>query len=889
MTFSSPSRTRHSPSRTSTSSSKLNTPRTRSNRILPASHSVYKSDFDQSVKVPVAVVIPSSGSHRLSSRKRPIPITPSNMGVEEVESEGRPSHKKLKTSSSHLTRTRSSKNLKVEHGSGSEDEMALKPVKTIKRSKSILTTSDTESTVNRSSSINNRVKPDSQHHSPQPGPSNAALTTIRSSPNGTRDNLSANVDECEGTTAELGSTRARSPRLSQKDRQRITDDRPKERRSSGLLLSESCLSDVDARCLTAVDELLSGEVEEEDEEEEEEEKEPMAVQRSLSRSPTRISSPLQIASPTIRSTRVNEKQKNDFPKSVKTVTQVVPASTRAREKENRKTINVQEKEQEENSTSKDLPASNRVNEKIKTTNKVVSEKSRNSQKNKFTKEEALPALHKLLDHLSGNSPLPIRIEDLGANRQTILGSTECLVGLEKVEIELRMLLNRTIGEAEGNVLLLCGGRGSGKTAVVKRSLKLLSNPALYGDDGFITITLNGLVQINDRLALRELARQLLLALNANQSEVLGSSDEEFTEIGVGQFTTYANTLKHLLALLEPKASTSQTTGQVSKPLVIILEEFDRFAELDRQAFLYTLLDIVQGSKRTGGICVIGTTAVVDCLDRLEKRVKSRCQSRIQYVIGPQKKVDRIELVRSLLLLYPPLKVSEAEEQEKEESARAFREVWNVELEKFLGQKVVGDWLDRIFGLISEGVPKVLQDLNRLVAKIAQALEQTGELSVPILETLASDLKPRNISTQPWWASELGTLELSILISAKHLTTIHPNGLFNLEMCWDAYRKHIRRSAIKADQDQLDNRTLQHLNTRSQVYGRDAFEMGWERLCHAELILSTSANTLTRGVGLISRRFEFCKLVPFIGQVDKVIANRSELARHLKQWCKNWSD
>lgn len=143
---------------------------------------------------------------------------------------------------------------------------------------------------------------------------------------------------------------------------------------------------------------------------------------------------------------------------------------------------------------------------------------------------------------------------------------------------------------------------------MNRSLGLMAHEKMYGPDGFITITLNGLVQINDRLALRELSRQLLVSLNQSSTHdpLLEDQDEEEL-IGAGQFTTYANTLKHLLALLEPM---DDSRKDVTKALVIVLEEFDKFAELNRQAFLYTLLDIVQGSKRRGGICVIGTTAVV---------------------------------------------------------------------------------------------------------------------------------------------------------------------------------------------------------------------------------------------------------------------------------------
>ena len=81
----------------------------------------------------------------------------------------------------------------------------------------------------------------------------------------------------------------------------------------------------------------------------------------------------------------------------------------------------------------------------------------------------------------------------------------------------------------------------------------------------------------------------------------------------------------LLRLLEPSsASTASTDASTSmsdapapatltsKPLVIVVDEFDLFAQHPRQSFLYCLLDIVQGNRRRGGVAVIGVSARVVC-------------------------------------------------------------------------------------------------------------------------------------------------------------------------------------------------------------------------------------------------------------------------------------
>jgi predicted ATP-binding protein involved in virulence len=77
-------------------------------------------------------------------------------------------------------------------------------------------------------------------------------------------------------------------------------------------------------------------------------------------------------------------------------------------------------------------------------------------------------------------------------------------------------MDRTIREGEGNCLLLVGERGIGKTAIVDRSIKVMSE--VYGEDGFIAIRLSGLVQKDDKAALKEVARQLCSSAYIDESE-----------------------------------------------------------------------------------------------------------------------------------------------------------------------------------------------------------------------------------------------------------------------------------------------------------------------------------------------------------------------------------
>lgn len=58
-------------------------------------------------------------------------------------------------------------------------------------------------------------------------------------------------------------------------------------------------------------------------------------------------------------------------------------------------------------------------------------------------------------------------------------------------------------------------------------------------------------------------------------------------------------------MLEPA---NDPRAVADKPIIIIVDEFDLFAQHPRQSFLYCLLDIVQGNRRKAGMGVIGVSA-----------------------------------------------------------------------------------------------------------------------------------------------------------------------------------------------------------------------------------------------------------------------------------------
>lgn len=195
------------------------------------------------------------------------------------------------------------------------------------------------------------------------------------------------------------------------------------------------------------------------------------------------------------------------------------------------------------------------------------------------------------------------------------------VGLDEDFSQVHQLLEQTITAGEGNSMLIIGARGSGKSLLVNTALSQLT--AAYLSD-FHIVRLNGLLQTDDRLALREIWRQLGVEMELDENEQPKN-------------TNFADTLSSILAILShPDELQGQDGGEdparTSTSVVFVLDEFDLFASHPRQTLLYNLFDIAQAKKAP--IAVLGLTCKVDVVDSLEKRVKSRFSHRTLHLKLP---------------------------------------------------------------------------------------------------------------------------------------------------------------------------------------------------------------------------------------------------------------
>ncbi|XP_054979563.1 origin recognition complex subunit 4 isoform X3 [Sorex araneus] len=183
-----------------------------------------------------------------------------------------------------------------------------------------------------------------------------------------------------------------------------------------------------------------------------------------------------------------------------------------------------------------------------------------------------------------------------------------LFGVQGQYKHLIELLKRTAINGESNSALIIGPRGSGKTMLINHALKELMEVEEVSEN-VLQVHLNGLLQINDKIALKEITRQLNLE-NVVEDKVFGSFAE------------------NLSFLLEALRKGKRTT---SCPVIFILDEFDLFAHHKNQTLLYNLFDVSQSAQTP--IAVIGLTCRLDILELLEKRVKSRFSHRQIHIMN----------------------------------------------------------------------------------------------------------------------------------------------------------------------------------------------------------------------------------------------------------------
>ena len=174
--------------------------------------------------------------------------------------------------------------------------------------------------------------------------------------------------------------------------------------------------------------------------------------------------------------------------------------------------------------------------------------------------------------------------------------------------------------------------------LVETTLKEIANKA-------IIIRLSGHAQATDRQAMREIAYQL----NHQTGSSFNLPEDDAEDMAPdGEENEHQYNFAPPAAYLPTLISHLPT---LSRPVVVVLDAFDLFAQHPRQALLYCLLDTVQ-SCRAGagrnGLLVVGMTTKVNCVNLLEKRVKSRFSQRVLRVPSLSGLDDVVRFVKTIL-------------------------------------------------------------------------------------------------------------------------------------------------------------------------------------------------------------------------------------------------
>ncbi|XP_035920668.1 origin recognition complex subunit 4 isoform X1 [Halichoerus grypus] len=344
-----------------------------------------------------------------------------------------------------------------------------------------------------------------------------------------------------------------------------------------------------------------------------------------------------------------------------------------------------------------------------------------------------------------------------------------LFGVQVQYKHLIELLKRTAIHGESNSVLIIGPRGSGKTMLINHALKELMEVEEVSEN-VLQVHLNGLLQINDKIALKEITRQL------NLENVVGDK----------VFGSFAENLSFLLEALKKGDRSS------SCPVIFILDEFDLFAHHKNQTLLYNLFDISQSAQTP--LAVIGLTCRLDILELLEKRVKSRFSHRQIHLMNSFGFPQYLKIFKEQLSL-------PAEFPDK-----IFTEKWNENVQCLTEDRSVREVLQKHFN-----VSKNLRSLHMLLINFGR-INMITTSNLPIWNKMlalnrvttshpfmtAADVIEANqlcsMDSKANIVHGLSVLEICLIIAMKHLNDIYEEEPFNFQMVYNEFQKFVQRKA-----------------------------------------------------------------------------------------------
>ncbi|KAF5596108.1 origin recognition complex subunit 4 [Fusarium subglutinans] len=425
-----------------------------------------------------------------------------------------------------------------------------------------------------------------------------------------------------------------------------------------------------------------------------------------------------------------------------------------------------------------------------------------------------------------------------------------LPGQLEAEEKVYQLVEQTVVAGEGNSMLVIGGRGCGKTTLLE---KVISDVSQEHKNDFHVVRLNGFIHTDDKLALKEIWRQL--------------GKEMQVEDDLVNRTNYADTMASLLALLShPSEIIGTDEGVTSQSIVFVIDEFDMFASHPRQTLLYNLFDIAQSRKAP--IAVIGCTTRLDVVEMLEKRVKSRFSHRYVYLSLPRNLPAYWQVCRQGLIV-------DSDEAEKEgintylEGHAEFQQYWSQKIEGLYRERSFQDLLQYHYyttkstsAFLTEWIlPLSALSANDVTLRIPSVQGDVESLTAP-------DSRLHLLST-------LSELDLGLLIAAARLDIVAHTDTVNLAMAYDEYSSLMGKQRVHSAAA-----GMLAVGGGVRVWSRGVAGIAWERLISLGLLVPAGIGG-ARNLGHGGLEGKMWKVDVALEEIPAAVKLNAVLAR----WCR----
>ncbi|ATY62476.1 origin recognition complex subunit [Cordyceps militaris] len=425
-----------------------------------------------------------------------------------------------------------------------------------------------------------------------------------------------------------------------------------------------------------------------------------------------------------------------------------------------------------------------------------------------------------------------------------------MFGHDEASDKVRQLIEQTVLAGEGNSMLLIGPRGSGKTTLVENTISDLSQE--YRQD-FHVVRLNGFIHTDDKLALREIWRQLGKGMQV-EDDLLNRSN-------------YADTMASLLALLShPSEILGQDDGVTSQAVVFVIDEFDMFATHPRQTLLYNLFDIAQSRKAP--IAVLGCTTRMDVVEMLEKRVKSRFSHRYVYLSLAKTLPAYWQVCRQGLML------GEADGGKEGlhvslEGYSDFQKYWNNKIQELYQHRRFQDLLKYHYYTTKSASAF----FSEWILPLSYLSPKDLTLRVPAVESELTSLAPPDSRME--LLESLSELDLSLLIAAARLDIVAHTDTVNFAMAYDEYSSIVGKQRVQSAAS-----GLLAVGGNVRVWSRGVASTSWERLVGLGLLVPSGiggGRTLGSG-GLDGRMWK-------VDMSLEEIPAGVKLSAVMSKWCR----